>query len=398
MQLTRRRALLCAASLCALLSPPATAARGETPAAEPASSVETQAGIDTGAYADSDHVYVLTPSLSGAVSDPTAGWKLSGSYLVDVVSAASVDIVSSASRRWVEVRHAGSLDAEYKPEAFGLALNAAVSSEPDYLSWTVGATASQDVLDQNATLLLGFAHGHDVAGRSGTPFSVFSRPLDRESFTLGTTLVLDSATILSLLGDAVLEHGDPSKPYRYVPLFAPGTSVPLGASVARVAELRVPERPLERLPQSRARFALSTRIAHRFARSTVRADERLYGDSWALLASTTDARYLFDLGPRWELGPHLRAHAQKGVRFWQRAYVLRDGFDYPALRTGDRELGPLLALTLGFTVRLGLGSAGEPRAWQLGLDLNATETRYLDHLYIRDRGSALAVLSLEAEL
>jgi len=57
-----------------------------------------------------------------------------------------------------------------------------------------------------------------------------------------------------------------------------------------------------------------------------------------------------------------------------------------------------LALTLGFTVRLGLGPKADPSAWLLGLDVNATDTRYLDALFIRERLSALAVLSIEARL
>jgi hypothetical protein len=373
-------------------------AAAEPRAVEPPSSVVTHAAIDAAAYADSDHVFVLTPSLSGAVSDPLAGWSVGGQYLVDIVSAASVDIVSTASRNWVEVRHAGALDISYKPAAFGVALDAAVSSEPDYLSWTIGGTLSHDLLDDNLTLLLGFGHGHDIAGRAGTSFSVFSRPLDREHITAGLSVVLDAATIGSVLADVVIENGDSSKPYRYVPLFAPGTAVPNGASISEVTRLRVSARPLEQLPRTRERYALSLRLAHRFSSSTLRADERLYADSWHLMASSTDVRYLIDLGRRWELGPHGRIHIQTPVNFWQRAYVLRPGFDYPALRTGDRELGPLLGLTLGWTTRWGIGPAGEPDAWRLGLDVNATETRYFDDLYLSERLSVLAMLSLEATL
>jgi hypothetical protein len=357
-----------------------------------------QASSDVGAYADSDHVFVLTPSIAGNVTNPTAGWSVGGSYLLDAVSAASVDIVSTASRRWQELRHAGTLDGSYKPGAFGVAAHGVVSSEPDYLSLSAGAAVTQDLLDQNVTLLLGFSHGHDVAGRSGTPFSVFSRRLDRESIKAGLTLVLSASSIASFAVDAIVEHGDPSKPYRYIPLFAPGTAVPLGASIDQVNQLRVSARPLEQLPLSRDRLALSGGVLHRFSSSTLRVDERLYADTWTLVASSTDARYLFDLGRRVELGPHLRVHAQSAVSFWQRGYVLRPGFDFPALRTGDRELGPLVGLTAGLTFRLGLGPADAPEQWRLGWDLNLTETRYLDDLYLTGRLSALSSVYLEARL
>src|SRR5262249_53093577 len=159
-----------------------------------------------------------------------------------------------------------------------------------------------------------------------------------------------------------------SKPYRYVPLFAPGTDVPKGAPVDLVNKVRLSYRPLEQLPTSRDRFALSGRIAHRFDATTMRADERLYADTWALFATTTDVRVISDLSSRVQLGPHLRFHAQKAVNFWQRAYVVQLGFDFPALRTGDRELGPLYGITAGGSIHFGLGPSERPSSWLLGVD------------------------------
>lgn len=394
MQLSLARISCCAAWL--MLSSGVRA--DPPPPAAGASPLHVSAGMDAAGYADTDHVYVLTPSISGTVSKPLEGWSVGGQYLVDAVSAASVDIVSTASRNWREVRHAGSLHGNYKPGAFGVAAQSALSIEPDYTSWSLGAQATQDLLDQNVTLLLGFSHAHDVAGRTGTPFSVFSRTLDRESLKGGATLVLDAATLAQFTLDASFEHGDPSKPYRYIPLFAPGVQVSRGASVDEVNQLRLSTRPLEQLPLTRQRFALSGGLLHRFDRSSLRLDERVYADTWAMLASTTDLRWLFDLGSVLELGPHVRGHAQSAVSFWQRAYVLRDGYDFPALRTGDRELGPLLAGTLGLTTRIRLGPRGDRDQWRLGLDINVVATRYLDDLYIKRRLAAYSALSLEAQL
>jgi hypothetical protein len=199
------------------------------------------------------------------------------------------------------------------------------------------------------------------------------------------------------VGDVVLESGDQSKPYRYVPLFAPGTDVPNGAPVDLVTKLRVSARPLEQLPLSRERFALSGQLAHRYHRATLRLAERLYADSWDMKATTTDARVLFDLGRRVESGPHARIHAQTPVSFWKLAYVLEPGFDYPALRTGDRELGPLFNATGGWTLRLGVGPDEDPQSWVLGFDVNVTSTRYLDDLYITSRISALGGITLETQ-
>jgi hypothetical protein len=377
----------------------ALAATGPANAQQPPQSPLTgQVATAYGQYADTDHVFVETPSLAAKVSNPTAGWSVGGQYLVDVVSAASVDIVSTASRSWHEVRQEGSLDASYKPRTLGAQVSATVSDEPDYVSWSGAGAVTQDLLERNVTWLLGFAHGHDVAGRTGTPFSVFSHVIDRNAFNAVLTLVLSPTTVASFLGDVILENGDQSKPYRYIPLFAPGTEVPVGASIDEVNSLRVTARPLEQLPLSRQRYALTTRMLHRARRATLRVDERLYVDTWALMATTTDARYLFDLGRRVETGPHARIHAQTAVSFWQRAYGYGPGYEVPALRTGDRELGPLINLTGGWSLRIGLGSDATPMSWALGIDLNATTTQYLDDLYVTRRTSVLGGVTLEADL
>jgi hypothetical protein len=404
LQLTRSRLVLMSA-FAAVASQTTAAAQAVAPATPDAlapapvsapSSIDVRATTEFGSYADTDHVFVQTPSLSGTLSNPTAGWSVDARYLVDVVSAASVDIVSTASRRWEEVRQEGSVSAAFKPGAFGASASGIVSSEPDYVSWTAGGAFTQDVLAKNVTWLLAYYHAHDIAGRTGTPFSVFSHAINREAFKAGVTLVLGPSTIAALVGDVVVESGDPSKPYRYIPLFAPGTVVPLGASIDQVNQLRTSARPLEQLPLSRSRFALTGRLAHRFRRATLRLEERLYADSWLLVASTTDARLLLDVGSRVEVGPHLRLHAQTAVDFWQRAYVLEPGFNYPALRTGDRELGPLVNVTTGFTLRIAVGPDRAPDAWTLGFDVNTIGTQFLDDLYVTDRLAAVGSMFLEA--
>jgi len=396
LQLRRPRAAL-VLLLAVIASAGAARTAGADPKAPDASNLTETVSSDVAEYADTDHVFVFTPSIAGTVANPTAGWSVSGDYLVDVVSAASVDIVSTASRRWEEVRNEGSLSGTYKPGTFGASVNAGVSSEPDYLALNAGGSITQDLRDKTFTWLLGYNYGHDVAGITNTPFSVFSHEIDRHAFKAGATIVINKTTIASFVGDVVVESGDQSKPYRYIPLFAPGVYVPVGASPDLVNDLRVSERPREQLPLSRDRYAFSVRFAHRLKNSTLRLDERFYTDSWGLKATSTDARYLFDFG-RVELGPHLRVHAQTPVDFWQRAYVMGPGFTYPALRTGDRELGPLVNLTVGGSVQVALGPAGRRRAWVAGVDVNATLTQYLDDLYITQRISVVSGLSLQAEL
>jgi hypothetical protein len=190
-----------------------------------------------------------------------------------------------------------------------VSIGGSISDEPDYLSYGFYATIIKDFDEKNWTLTGGYGYSHDTAGRCGadgacTPFAVFARDLQRGSFDLGVAWVVDRASLASLTTDVVLENGDQSKVYRYIPMFAPNVagSVPNGASADYVNANRLPERPLEQLPLERHRFALTLRYAHRYDGSTLRLEERFYDDDWGLVASSTDARWIFDLGRRFAYG------------------------------------------------------------------------------------------------
>lgn len=357
-----------------------------------------RANSEIGAYRDSFATAVLTPSIGARVESPTDGWSMQGRYLVDVVSAASPDVVATASPRWSETRHAGNAEVRYKPGAFGGGVGGSVSYTPDYFSRGLSGIAILDLDDDKTwTLSAGFGYARDTIGRTGTPFSVFSRELDTFSASLGLTRVVGPRTLATLSLDGFAESGDSSKPYRYVPMFAPEdvSRAKRGASVAEVSALRIGARPLEQLPLSRQRFAATGRLAHRFEGWTLRAEERLYGDSWGMPASTTDVRLLFDLGRRVIVGPSFRGHVQGKVDFYRRAYASTGPGDLPVLRTGDRELGALFSLSGGGTMRVGLAGEDDPMATALGLTADVTTTSFADALYVTYRVAGLAALSFE---
>ncbi len=157
----------------------------------------------------------------------------------------------------------------------------------------------------------------------------------------------------------------------------------------------------ERTPLERNRFALSGYLSRRFGGSTLRIGERLYADDWGLLATTTDARFIIDVGRRFFVWFHVRGHVQNGVSFWRRAYVgsvTSDGSSQPTYRTGDRELSPLIAGTAGAGVRWNFGRARDPSAWGLVLQQDTIATHFENALYVKDRLGALAILQVEAEL
>lgn len=369
----------------------------------PEHAIVTTASAELAGYTDTDSVTVITPSVAATVRDDLRGWSANGSYLADIVSAASVDIVSTASQRWTEVRHAGDLGATYMPRSTGVAVDASASSEPDYVSFAAGGRLLLELANKTVNPTFGYAFAHDTAGKTGTPFSVYSQQLARHDLSAGLELVLDGATTFSLTGDALLERGDQKKPYRMLPVFKADavSKVPAGASLALVNQTRQPGNMMESTPLERNRFALAGRLARRFSGCTLVLSERLYADDWGLLASTTEARFVLDAGRRLLVWLYLRGHVQNGVSFWQRAYVgdvTSGNADVPKYRTGDRELSPLVAGTAGAGVRWNFGRRSNPSSWGLVLQDDLVATHFENALYVTDRIGELAILQLEVEL
>ncbi len=360
------------------------------------------ASLEISGYTDTIDVHVLTPAVRGAVASPTNGWNVGASYLVDVVTAASPDVVASASRRFQDVRHAVDVTGGYKPGRYGAQAAASYSQERDYISRTLGLTAIADVKDKAATPTLGYAYQWNTIGRAGTDYDVFSRAFAVHEITAGSTFILGPTKLLAVGAGVALESGNQSKPYRYIPLFEPGVSVPVGASVDEVNRARLPTKPLEQLPLDRQRLSLTARyIARIGARSTLRLEERIYRDTWAITASSSDIRYLVDVGSRFRVGPHARVHIQSGANFYRRIYggVLDpDGFaSLPAFRTTDRELSPMVGLTGGGTARCAITRPGEKLQVALFLSADALYNHYFNSLYLTDRLAGYGTIGIEAD-
>jgi hypothetical protein len=352
-------------------------------------------GLEVLSYNDSVSVDVLSPTLFFSVEHPAAGWKVGGSYTVDVVSTASPDIVATASRRFDEVRHAGSLAGEFRLGPTRVGVDGAVSVEPDYVGRTVGATVSADLHNKQVTPTLSYHLGFDILGRAPTPFSVFSRNIFKHSIDAGVSVITSPSTLFVVGATGVVERGDTSKPYRHVPMFSADVAarISLGEPAADIDRRRLPIAPLEHLPDARERFAVLGRWAHRFESSTLRADERLYIDTWGLKASTTDAHYFVDVTKSILAGAHARFHIQGPVDFWRRAYVATPtpgGFALPTFFTGNRELGPLFEVTLGGKLRFPLNDI-----FAVSVQAEGIYTQFLDTIYVSNRWALFTATTLE---
>lgn len=312
------------------------------------SRLTVRAAAEVSAYSDTQRVSVLSPAINAEASAPTREWSVGGSYLVDVVSAASADVASMASPRFNDTRHAGTLRGSYSYAPWTFMLNGALSSESDYLSRGLHGAVALDTFDKQFTPKVGYGITLDKIGRAGVPFDTFANSLTTHDVELTGTIILSRHSLLILGGSLQFEFGDQSKPYRYIPMFAPGTDVPNHASAGYVNAVRLPERPLEQLPLERDRYALLGKYIVRLKENaTLRLEERVYTDNWGMFASSTEGRYLVDVSQRLRVWAGLRLHFQTASSFYARAYFAQGDSQgvvrLPIVRTTDRELGTLLS-------------------------------------------------------
>lgn len=365
-------------------------------------------GGDLSGYSDTNSVAVYTPGINASLVSPTAGWNVGGNFVVDAVSAASPDIVSSASPPFEEFRYAGALTGGYKPGLFGAQASLSSSSSPDYVSYTGGLRVTADLDDKLITPSLGYSYSYDRIGRGPNNYFQDFNPLKgfihTHEIEAGITFVMSPTAILVVGGTVSIERGDGSQPYRYVPMFDPidiAPFVPVGATVDLVNRTRLPVKPLEQLPTERNRYALGGRFNKRLQNATLRIEQRFYVDTWGLKASSTDSRYMVDLSRHLRVWPHLRLHAQTGTSFYNLAYTADlqpDGqIVLPLYRTGDRELSPLVTGTAGGGLRLGLGEPEAGVKYGITFTGDVMYSRFLRSLYVRSRTAVYGSVGFDVE-
>lgn len=363
---------------------------------------------DLSAYSDTNSVAVYTPALNASIASPTGGWNVGGNFAIDAVSAASPDLVSSASPPFSEYRYAGGLTGGYKPGLYGFQANVSTSSSPDYVSYTAGGRLTADFNDKLITGTFGYSYSYDRIGRGPNNWLHDFLPnkgfINTHEFEAGVTFIISPTSIALIGGTFAMERGDGSQPYRYIPMFDQDNVapfVPVGATVDLVNRVRLPIKPLEQLPTERNRLAIGGRYNKRLQNATFRIEERLYIDTWGMKASSTDSRYMVDLSRHLRVWPHGRLHFQTDTDFYSRAYTAALGGDgqfvVPLYRTGDRELSPLVTLTAGGGARLGIGEPEGDIKFGINFVGDVMYTRFLNSLYVTTRTAVYGAVGFDVE-
>lgn len=268
---------------------------------------DVTAAARTSVYADSDHTNVVTSAV-GASGNVASDVRIDAQYLVDAVSAASVDVITAATGRIHDVRNELTTGVTVGP------VHAAYiySDEHDWTSHTGALGVTHDLADHQLTLgataTLGINHVTKMGDMD------FSRKLGTgglEVYAAYTATPRD--VILVGVGGSYLS-GYQASPYRFVVY----------------GDLRA---VFERVPATRPRETVTLRWNHHLFRdSALRTQVRGYRDDWGIWALTASAEYIVGVGPV-DLGAHVRGYTQSEASFYLPYYPTERKY-----MTHDREL------------------------------------------------------------
>ena len=338
-------------------------------------SAEGMATVDvrSGVYQDSDRTLVSTTTVAarGTIKDRLT---IEARYLVDVVSSASVDVVTAATARFQETRHEAAGGLAYRDGTNSVSGGYIYSIENDWESHTANLGWSRDLARHNVTIGAGGTYVHNAVGRSGD--RNFHRTLTVGGAAGFVAFTPSPRDVVSLGYTVSYLDGYQASPYRFVFFTEPGGS--------RAAS---PETD----PQTRLRHALTVRWnRHLFTDSALQTFARAYLDDWGVASATVGVEYLIGLGD-FTLGLHVRGYFQEHAGFYRPVYTA-------ALRymTADRELSRFVD---GFGgVRLGwrrshLGRLAELRA---EAKVDGFGFWFFDFPRLQSRGGVIAELALGA--
>jgi hypothetical protein len=217
-----------------------------------------------------------------------------GSYYVDSVSSASIDVVTTASpyheRR---TEFGGGVDYLYRDALVSVSMSS--SKEPDYKAGRTNIDIAQDVFGGMTTINVGYSRGHDTVGKHADPN--FSATADHWQYRFGLTQVLTPNWLMSANFEAIADQGYLGSPYR----------------AARVFGAAVPERD----PGTRTSRAVALRAVGAIdARSAVRGEYRRFWDTWGIGANTLELGYSTYLGDKWLLDGYGRYYRQGDAVFY----------------------------------------------------------------------------------
>ena len=251
---------------------------------------------------------------------------LSANHYADRVSAASIDVVTTASP-YEEEREEYSVGADYLAGKAIYSLKWTRSDENDYSARSVSVGASQDFFGDLTTLSMGYARGNDEVRRRGDP--LFAEDVVRQQYRIGITQVMTRNLLLALSHEFVTDEGYLNNPYRSV-------RYETGGSYAFQPEV---------YPRTRSSEATALRGSYYLPwQAGLHLEHRRYSDSWGVASQDGSLVLVQPWRDDWEFEVRLRHYRQNAADFYSDLFPFQNAQNFLAR---DKELSTFTSTSFG---------------------------------------------------
>jgi hypothetical protein len=263
-------------------------------------------------------------------------YSVSANYYIDLVSSASIDVVTTASP-YKEERHQASLGFDMLNGKTQYSLNFTNSDENDYTANQASFDISQDMFGDLTTVSLGFSRGWDEVSRRDD--DAFSERVDRRTWRLGLSQIVTPTLMMGLSYELVSDEGYLNNPYRSVRYL--DSDSPVG--YAYQPEV-YPHTRVSNAASLSARYYLPYRAA-------VSGEFRLFTDTWGIDSTTAKIGYVHPWHEKWILEVGYRWYDQSAADFYSDLFPRADAQNFLAR---DKELSTFTShmFTVGATYQL----------------------------------------------
>jgi hypothetical protein len=267
-------------------------------------------------------------------------YSVSANYYVDMVSSASIDVITTASP-YEETRTQASLGADVLNGKTQYAVGFTNSDENDYTANTASFDISQDLFGDLTNLSFGYARGWDEVRKRGD--RTFSEDLDRSTYRVGLSQIVTPRLLMGLNYELVTDEGFLNNPYRSVRYLDPDSA----SGFAFQPEV-YPATRTSNAASVDARYFLPYRAA-------VHGQYRFFTDTWGIDANTVQVGYTHPWGKRWVFELTYRWYDQSAADFYADLFPRRDAQNFLAR---DKELSTFTSHMVGFGTTYELPSLG----------------------------------------
>lgn len=282
----------------------------------------------------------------------------------DVISSASVDVVTAATGRISELRNELSLTVARESilEDLDVRGSYSYSFEKDAFSHTGTLGVRQGFFQDNLELGVQYAFSYNSIGLV-TDASDLWNPLVINNLDVDVVVLLDSSTQLDLVYSGAWFEGYQQSPYRRVP-------------INWRTDLRGAQWLDEQVPDTRIRHAFTARVRRAFAPLVLAyLDYRFYVDSWSVIGHTVQLKVAVRLGDALTFQVRARGTYQGAASFYRRSYEVPTTY-----RTRDRRLSSHLSGLAGGSMIFRLGSFTGLDALNLRLAVDGVVFQYDDFM------------------